>query len=180
MKKKNKLKRILIIAGVVSVLLVVFVPSINKFFFSIILKENNSAGRDVLAKEAIEFFKQSSLVEQFFGSGISKTNNYLEVVTEYKSVHNAYLQVLLYFGVFGCVAMVVFLLYRVIECFTVTKINRFMGIISFALSVSCMAIMFFNTTTLFFSSIDSFFFTVFTVIVPKYVINAIKTDTFNE
>lgn len=42
----------------------------------------------------------------------------------------------------------------------------------------CIAVMMTNTTFIFNSSIDSYFLTVFAVIVPKYARNSINVGTF--
>ena len=146
----------------------------RKFIYEIILKENNMAGRDDLYALAIQYFREGSLWQRLFGRGILESREYFEMMTDHGSVHNGYLQVLIYYGLTGLGFMVCFLMSQLIVTAKLIKKDRFVGVICFGLIAVCISLMFANTSIIFNSPIDSFFLTMFTIIVPKYLGNGIK------
>ena len=146
----------------------------RKFIYEIILKENNMAGRDDLYALAIRYFKEGTIWQRLFGRGISAPRAYFEMMLDHGSVHNGYLQVLLYYGIIGLGFMVYFLIHRFISVIKIIRKDRFVGVVCLGLVVVCISLMFTNTSIIFNSPIDSFFLTMFTIIVPKYLGNGTK------
>ena len=80
-------------------LCIMFIPALRTFFYSIVFKGNASASRDVLFSMALDYYDEGNLVEKLWGQGITESRQFFERETSHGSVHNAYLQILLYFGV---------------------------------------------------------------------------------
>ena len=173
-----KTKKWIVMALVLIALLVTIYPSLSEFFFKIVLKENDMAGRDNLFAYGIQYFKNGTIFEQIFGYGIYAPRAYFEIYLDHGSVHNGYLQVLLYYGLIGCGAMVIFLLSQIVTSIRFLRIDRFVGTLSLALVLSASAMMLTNTSIIFTSSIDSFFMTMFFILVPKYLRNSTRNQMF--
>ena len=180
LNKKSKLAKFTWLGMFLVIVLILFVPKINHFVFNIILKGNNLAGRDDLAVLAIRTFKNAPLIEKIWGQGVTKIQTIFRFTTHHTSVHNAYLQIILYFGISNLIFIVSFLLVCLKKVIKSIKKNRVVGGLCTALNISCIIIMLFNTATVFTSSVDSFFLTIFMVIMPYYVSNAINAGTFDD
>lgn len=83
------------------------------------------------------------------------------------------LQVLIYYGVVGLAFMIGFIVCRLISSTKLMKASRFLGALNVALTVTCALLMLTNTAIVFNSPIDSFFLTAFTIVIPKYIENAV-------
>lgn len=173
---KSKIKAWSIVSVVAIILAYAFFEPFREFVLKIVLKENNSAGRDVLYELAVDFYKESDFVHQLFGSGIQAARSFFDVETSHGSVHNGYLQVLVYYGAVGLIFMIGFIISRLNASIKLIKKNKLVGIILLSLTVSCALLMFTNTTILFNSPIDSFFLTAFFIVIPKYLENAVMNQ----
>ncbi len=177
--KKSILKRLIIICGVIALLIVINVDMFRDFFIRIVFKEGELAGRDELAVLAIEKFENASLSQKLFGFGDTAFRAYAQRIAKHSSIHNAYLQILLSYGLIPLLFLAIYLIYDVFYCIRLCKHNKFIGILFLAIVLFGTAIMFTNTTMLFMSPIDSYFLTVFVVMLPKYVGNAIIKKSFD-
>jgi len=175
---KKSARKWFLLLGVAAVAVLAISPKLTEFVFNIVFKGNNAAGRDILLEKGLEYFNSGSLLQKFFGYGIYETRSYFEHYFDHGSVHNAYLQVLLYFGLTGFGMMVCYLLSQLFAGFRFRKKNTYIGAISAGLLLSAMSMMFTNTAIIFTSSIDSFFLTMFFVLIPKYVRNSIRKQAF--
>lgn len=176
---RDKHKWWIIIFGIVTTIIVLGSPSISQFVFEIILKGNTTGGRRGLFNEAVNYFQNGSMMEKFFGYGIDKARSHFTYELGHGSVHNAYLQVLLYYGVAGLATLLIFLFSQLTACIRVLRMDRFMGTTFLGMLIMASAIMFTNTPILFTSSIDSYFLTMFLIIVPKYVRNSLYEGNFD-
>lgn len=179
LSRRNKLKRYLIVALTVGTAAIWFIPALNTFFMRIILKNNATAGRDVLYQLAVDYFREGTIAEKLFGHGITQSRRFFEDTTSHGSVHNAYLQILVYFGLSVVLVLVIFLATQMVANLKLIRRSRFWGTILAAVLFMNLAVMFTNTAYIFNSSIDSYFLTVFAIIVPKYVRNSICAGTFD-
>ena len=177
---KGSLKKWFIFLTIVGAVVVFITPQLSNFVFSIVLKGNTTAGRDVLYNAAFDYYTNGTIFEKIFGFGISNTRNFFENTYAHASVHNAYLQILLYYGAFGLTAMVLFLFSQFIACIKFIKKDRYLGTVFLGLVISASAMMITNTTIVFTSPIDSYFMTMFMFVVPKYVRNAVHKGVFVE
>lgn len=175
--KSSFSKLALLTAGVVAIAIFA-IPEYRDFVFEILMKENNLAGRDELSEYAIQLFRKAEPFEKLFGQGVTRMQYLFATELGHASVHNGYLQIMLYFGVVGLAFMICFLLTRLIASIKAIKKHKFIGIISVAFVLMCVVIMPFNTTIIFTSQIDSYFLTMFMLTIPKYVINSISAGTF--
>lgn len=173
-KARKWIVTVLVLGGIV----LVAVPSLREFAYKIVLKENTSGGRQGLFEYAMQYFKSGSVLEKVFGFGYAKTRTNFATNLDHGSVHNGYLQVLLYFGLVGCGSMILFILSQVIISIRFLWVDRFTGAISLSLILCAAAMMVTNTSILFTSPIDSFFLTMFFVWVPKYVRNSVGQNEF--
>ena len=176
--KSSFSKLALLAAGTVTIFIFA-VSEYREFVFRILMKENNLAGRDELSDYALKIFEKGNAIGKLFGQGVTRVQNTLSNEFEHSSVHNGYLQLLLYFGAVGLGFMICFILTRLIASIKAIKKHKFIGIISVAFVLMCVVIMPFNTTIIFTSQIDSYFLTMFMLIVPKYVINSINAGNFD-
>lgn len=176
----GKIRRIIIVSVVVFLLVCIFIPEMTGFIYRIVLKENMMSERDILAAGAIEYYRSSSLFRQIFGSGIYATKSFVATQYKHDSVHNAYLQVLLHYGVVGLLFMVMFLITQVYTCVRFLRQERFLGSVYLGFVIMAAMMMFTNTAIIFSSPIDSYFLTIFMFVVPKYVRNAIYCGRFDK
>ncbi len=176
---KGSVRKWIIIAGIAVISFIVLSSQAQNFIYEIILKENNLAGRDYLYTGAVNMYKNGNLVQKLFGHGITNARQYFESTFDHGSVHNAYLQIILYYGLVGLMALIGFLASQLIICIRFIRKDRFMGAIHLGLVVSAATMLFTNTMIIFTSPIDSYFMTIFMFIIPKYVRNAINNGTFN-
>lgn len=134
-------------------------------------------GREELYRFAIELFNEGSPWEKLFGYGYQVRNTF-ERFSVHGSVHNAYLQVLMYFGLAGLLFLCALLFSHFKMCIKLYKVSHLYSVMFIGLLISAMATMFTNTTIIFTSPIDCFFLTVFTILVPKYVRNAMMNHAY--
>lgn len=177
--KKSFLKNILLILGLIAIVLIFTVSDLRDFFFKIVLKDGNLAGRDDLTDLAIYKFNNANVLQKLFGYGDTDIRLFFTNKLAHSSIHNAYLQILLSYGLIPLICLIVFLIYNIFYCFKLCKYNKFIGVLFLAIVLFGIAIMFTNTTILFMSPIDSYFLTIFVVVLPKYVGNTIIKKEFD-
>ena len=176
----GKLKRRISLLAFVTLIICITTPTISNFISNIVFKKNNLAGRDELYINAIEFYKESPTFKKVFGHGINETQSYLLRNLGHTSVHNGYLQILLTYGIIPLMLLIFFMVVQVITSIRTMKKNRFMGTIFLGLVLMSMMVMFTNTSIIFTSSIDSYFLTIFAIVVPKYIKNSINNNNFDD
>lgn len=176
---KGKLRRWILALMLISLVAVFVSPDLRTFLFNVVLKRNALGDRDILAVNAIEYFANGSVADILFGHGIYKSRVYFELEYGHGSVHNAYLQMLLYSGLVGFLFMLIFLLAQVYVSFRTIRRDRFIGIVSFGCVMMAMMMMMSTTAIIFTSSIDSYFLTMFFIVVPKYVRNSLYRGSFD-
>ena len=176
--KKNTLRSVFIAGIIVGVVLLIMVPAIRNYVFVVLFKENNDAGRFEMWEYSIKYFKDLRMSEQLFGIGTTKTSAEFEHLFQHKSVHNSFIQVLLVWGVVGVIFLIGVFVFSIVDSIRIRKYDKNLSAIFLALTVSAVAFMFTNTSCLMQSPIDSFMLTAFTIVIPKYVRNAIKHGSF--
>lgn len=175
----NKImKRMLVLLIIIGMVIVLSSEMIRDFLINIVGKGGNSAGRDKLYSLAIRLFRESDVVHRLFGNGIAFSKEYFEAATTHSNVHNAYLHVLVCFGIVGLVWMVGFLLILLIRYWRFYLQNKTWGARFLCITIWSIFMMVANTHLIFTSQIDCYFLTMFAIIVPKYVYNALcKKET---
>lgn len=175
---KGNVRKWFMISIVAVVLVLVVSPTVRTFVEEIVFKNNTASGRDVLLERGLQYFGDGTLFEKVFGHGIYEVQMYFRSNVGHSNTHNGYVQVLLYYGLIGCGALILFMLSQVFASIGTMRMDRHMGAAMLGLNLGAMLVMFTTTAVVFNSSIDSFFVTAFFVLMPKYVRNSLKTGTF--
>lgn len=176
---KSWIKKLIIFAVIILALVVVCSSTLQNYIFQILLKGNNDAGRSELIDVALSKFKGGSIFNKLFGFGYTETANYLVIETTHESVHNAYLNTLLTNGIAGLSILVCLVINNIVQAIKFIKVDRFYGAIFSGLAFSIAFFMLTNTAVIFNSPIDSSMMTVFAIIVPKFVRNAVFQSFIN-
>lgn len=173
LSRKSSIKWIMLAVAVI--LVVVFISSarIQSFVDVVLLKGGNDAGRTKMWENAINYFINSTWLNKLFGHGYSTIGDYTRSAFSHGSVHNSFLQVLLIWGISGLTFLIGVIIYSIKKAISVIRIEKNLGFVFLALSLSTIAFMFTNTACLMESPIDSFMLTVFTVVLPKFVCNSL-------
>lgn len=167
---------------ITAIVLILIIPSLRDFFWQIVMKENNDAGREDLTKTAMTFFEESTIFEKIVGRDFYYVNNYLQSSGGISSFHNAYITLLVSNGIIGVVLIVVMIILSLYDIYATAKSKTELGYIAkFFIGpvIAAALVMMVNTTVLFASSIDSYFLTLFAVIVPRYVHRSIRSGRFD-
>ncbi len=179
---KKKLRNWVIAITVVAVATVLLVPSLREFFWEIVMKGNNDAGREGLTTLALDIYSIGNAQKRIVGTDYSIVRGILASSKQLGSFHNAYLQMLVANGMLGVGILVTVSVVTFRDIYvTIKQGTQWSRLPKFFIAFNCAAIvfMFFNTTCLFASSIDSYFLTLFASIVPKYVNRSIREGTFD-
>lgn len=175
---RTSLKR-LYFAAVVLLLGVIYSSSrMQNFVFAVVFKSNTMSGRDSLLQLALDTFRSGSIFQKMFGQGASATAAFFVEQTQHSSVHNGYMQILLYFGAVALFIMLTFLVSQLFASIKLLAVDKEIGIICVALNLAAFLPMITTTTSLFSSSVDSFFLTMFMIVVPKYIRNSLISDAY--
>lgn len=173
-----KLRKWMIAAVVLGVVAVITVPQLRDFVVLAMFKGDDGLGaRSGMYRFAIELFADGTIIQKVFGFGLQVRGIFEEYVS-HGSVHNAYLQVLMYYGIFGLIFFMALLVSQLRENIKLYKTTKFYSVTFCILLLAAMAMMFTNTAVVFTSPIDSFFLTVVAILAPKYVRNSISAGTF--
>lgn len=176
---KKSMKTMLIFIVFTVVLVIFLVPQLNNFIVAIVFKGGNDAGRSELSQLGFTVFKEASYFQKLFGD--ANVIERIEAISDHHNLHNGYLQMLVSNGIKG-VAFLLLIIYSTFrENFYMkncSKKEKNLCRIFNGFLIAAAFSMLTNTSTLFYSSIDSYFLTLFAIIIPKYVRNAIKNGTF--
>ena len=179
---KKKVRNWIIALVVVLVSTFLLVPTLREFFWEIVMKGNNDAGRESLATMALDIYRIGNAEKRLVGTDYNIVRGILSTGKKLGSFHNAYLQMLVANGLIGVVTLVSVSVVTFRDIYNTIKMNTpWSRLPKFFIAFNCSAIvfMFFNTACLFASSIDSYFLTLFVAIVPKYVNKSIREGTFD-
>lgn len=171
LNRRSSARHLIIFAGVVFAIMCFTIPSLRMYVFRTVWKEGISNSRQRLYEAAIEFYNESSLLHKLIGSGVGISRAYFRAGEGYGSIHNGYLQVLIYYGIIGIlwiIAMTIAQLKKIRECFYA---NKGLAIESTAFLSAILLTMIPSTVIVFNSPIDSFFLTSFFLVIPRYRMN---------
>lgn len=175
----NTVKKFIIACSVFGVLVLIFSPSLQKYVIKVLLKENTDAGRLEMWNYGLALFKESSLLEKLTGYGYTVISDKLANYSQHQSFHNAYIQVLLQYGIIGLIFFAGLIVSTVLNGIKTFRDNRFVGAMFLSMSISAIVYMLTNTTVFMLSTSDSFMFTIFFAVIPLYVKNAIISKDFS-
>ena len=155
-------------------------PTLRDFFKNIVFKDNAQSARPELIELGIRLFGQSNLFDKIFGN--ISVGQLIEELSEHSNLHNGYLMMLLTNGLKGVAFLAVIVIAAVrtvISTKAKTEEERLLKRVFIGFVIGAGICMMTATSTLFYSSIDSFFLSLYAVIVPKYVCNSIRAGTFD-
>ncbi len=170
-------KVFLFVAFIILSIVLLYAP-LRVYLFETVFKSGISNSRKKLMPLALSYFSEGDLLQKLFGHGISTTRAYFFTELDYASVHNGYLQVLIYYGIVGEVFLILFLCSQCIAALRIIKIDKYIGVLSLAMLSFAVLTMFPSTLVVFNSSIDCFFLTTMLIILPKYMRNAVYNRCF--
>ncbi len=180
---KAKTGRQILLISLFVLLTVLLIPSARRYLTEIVFKNNNDAGRGEMLGAGWDIFMRCDLRGKLFGIDRERAQMLLYYRYRHMSFHNAYIQVLVTNGICGIAffATAIFITVRSI-CRTLKKHLqwRSLTLLLFAFLGAACFYMMTQTTILFASSIDSYFISLFGIVVPQYVCNAICAGTFGE
>lgn len=178
LSRNKKLIITFCILAIIGVLTVISVPVLKDYVTDIVFKKNTLASRDIIIKETMKSFKNENILHKFFGANTERFISLLEDQTDHGSTHNAFLQIMLLYGISNLVFFIGYIIYQIV--YVASHIKKDVTVISFcvALSVTSIVPMLVNTTMLFDSLNDSFFLTVFCVMVPRFIVSSVKNGEF--
>lgn len=156
-----------------SILIVAFNNSvIYDFIFNKMLKGSYEQtggildeGRANMYQHEWDFFKSSTLFQKIFGKGYIGGSD---------GGHDAYLYILNIGGIvmfFFFAAVIIFAIYKSFCCL---KTDKKLGSLCLSLQAFSLVYMIAQTPILFFSTMDSYFITVLTIIIPLYISNHLR------
>lgn len=174
----SKLSRKIRIGMVLAVVMILLISPLREYLFRTVFKSGKSGSRMKLFPLAIDFFSNGTLFQKLFGNGINATRSYFVTELTYGSVHNGYLQVLLYYGIVGLAFLGAFLINQAIEAIKIFRKDKFVSVLSMAMLSYAVLTMLPTTLIIFNSSIDCFFLTSMLIIIPKYMRNAVYRGKF--
>ena len=178
MRGDKRTKRFMGILVFLGISMIIASSSLRDYIFNIVMKGNNDAGRFDLMEFGFGLFRQGSLITKLWGYGVGRVGSYISIAEGHKSLHNAYLQTLVGYGLTGCGTILLFLYSHLKLSLKTIRINKFMGSVCCGLLFACVSTMFTNTAVIFTSPVDSFFLTIFSIIIPRYVMNAVIAEVF--
>ncbi len=180
MNRREKIGKLMIAFLLLGFVLIMLQSSLYDYLFKIVWKSGLTNSRDALTQQAISYFLTGDLWSKLYGHGASGTRLFFKDSLGYASVHNGYLQVLLYFGIFGLLFMVGYLLQSFRECIRFFRVNREVALQSLVMLIFCALVMYPQTFIIFSSSIDCFFLTAMFLVVPKYQRNAVLYGNYEQ
>lgn len=152
--------------------LIFSIPKLNYMVFSKILKDSyeNSgalldAGRSSMYIEEWQYFRAGSFFQKIFGHGY---------VGNKAGGHDAYLTLLNIGGVIMFGFFVAVILWAIQKSFYCMRRNREIGSLMLGMQIFSILYMFAQTPILFFSTMDSYFITVLSIMLPLYTSNFLE------
>ena len=181
--KKGKTKRFVMLVAFFVFGAYLLSSELRTFVNEIVFKGNANSGRSDLAELGMDLYIHSNILEQVFGMEYDKFSDLVYESTQHTSLHNAYIQTILTSGIKG-IAFLIAVVFSTIALGikTIKEKDKYRNIAAICLGLTVSSLVFMITVTgsLFASSIDSYFLTMCSIIIPKYVFNSLRSDTFDK
>ena len=179
--RRKTMRKVLAFTMLGAMVVIILIPPLREYFLLIVFKNNNDAGREALIDAGMTMFWRGTLLNKLFGYGRQTAVKYLSDTFRHRSFHNSFVQALVCNGLVGLSFLIGCLVYEACNIYQTVRaaqqwkwlIKTFYGFLG-ALLVTMM----FQTNDLFASSIDSYFLTFFTFVLPIYVNNAVRQGVF--
>lgn len=177
---RSPLQRLVLILLAAAAVLVILYRPLRIYVFQVLLRSHVDAGRFRQIEFALNKFQSGTWIQQLFGFGHSETNHFVRRVAHVRSIHNAYLQVLLTNGVVGLTVLLAVVLNNIVQGLRTIRTSRFYGAVFTGLALAAACFMLTNTPVIFTSPIDCAMLTFFAIILPKYVRNGFLEEQAGE
>ena len=129
--------------------------------------------RASMYRNELEAFRNGTIIQKLFGQGYAGGTQY--------GGHDAYLIILLTGGISMLALFILAVGFGIYNSILVIRKDNLLGALLFGFIVFSLLYMVAQTPILFYSTMDSFFITMITVLIPLYVSNGIrKTENFYE
>lgn len=178
---KSKVRYVILLALTVFVIAYFASDTLENFIVQIVFKNNYNSGRSDLVNYGMALYNEGNYIQKFLGQTYSLVRDIIEVDNEVTSVHNAYVQMLITNGWKGCLFLTGVIVNAIIDIHRTSRCHpEYKSLLRLFYGFIIVALIFMLTTTatLFYSTIDSFFLTIMTMVIPKYIRNAINNGNF--
>jgi len=165
-------KKVFLWAAMVAGLVYVYIlnnPKVYDIVFNKIMKGSFEEGqvmdeeRSSMYVDQFQYFVNATFRQKMFGYGYAGAGQF--------PGHDAYLMVLLTGGICMLIAFIAIVLLAMNYSFKCIRVNRSVGSLMLAFQVFSLLYMIAQTPILFYSSMDCFFLTMITILIPKYIYN---------
>lgn len=162
----------LLVLGGIALVIVLNIEYLYKLVFETVLKgtfENENVldeGRMGMYMEELAAFQNGTWLQKFLGQGYSGAAKY--------GGHDAYLIVLLTGGFCMMLLFLFMICFGFYRAFQILRRDKLLGALLIGYIVFSLLYMFAQTPILFYSSMDSFFITMISVMLPLYTSNGIR------
>lgn len=146
-------------------------PALNNIVFNKIMKGSFENGqvmdenRSSMYAEEFQGFLNGTFFQKLFGYGYAGSSKF--------PGHDAYIGILITGGIFMFFFFIIIILMGLNYSFKVMKLEKSVGSLLIGYQVFCLLYMIAQTPILFYSTMDSFFITMLSILIPKYVYNHI-------
>lgn len=171
MNKQSKVRKVIICGSIIIVILCLIIPQLREYVFETIWKGGISNSRERLYDSAMDYYHNGTLTNKIFGRGVGETRKLFKEKEGYASVHNGYLQILIYYGWIGISWIVVMTIVQIKKIIKCSHYDKMLAIESAAFLAAALLTLIPQTVIIFNSSIDAFFLTSFMIVLPRYRMN---------
>lgn len=171
MNKQSKVRKMIIISSIIIVVLCLIIPQLREYIFETVWKSGISNSRERLYASAVDYYNSGTIVEKTLGRGVGETRRFFKEADGYASIHNGYLQSLIYYGWIGISWIVVMAIVQIKKIIKCSHYDKMLAVESFAFLAVALLTMMPTTVIVFNSSIDAFFLTSFMIVLPRYRMN---------
>lgn len=178
LNRKSNFSKVFVVLVCVAFLVILTTPAISDYVYKVVWKSGHMSSREKLNELAGIYFEEGTILNKFFGHGITSVNTFFVNEGDIQSVHNAYLHVLLCYGITGIAFFVAYLIVQVVNILRFFKYDKAVALSSFGMLVFSILVMIPNTFLIFSSSIDCFFITSMMLVIPKYQRNAVRQQIY--
>jgi len=154
---------------IVFIIVSIFYEPLFDLIFNKVMKGSFSSGkvfdngRRELYEEEINAYINSDFLKMLFGYGYEGVNQF--------GGHDAYLRILLTGGILMFINFVVVIIFGFYNAFICFKFNKSVGACLVGFIVFSLLYMLAQTPILFYSTMDSYFLTLITIVIPMYMKN---------
>lgn len=164
---RSTVAKMVLLFGMILIVLCMTIPQLNTYVFQTVWKSGISNSRERLYAAAIDYYNAGSTLDKIFGHGVSESRYFFMTFDGYGSIHNGYLQILVYYGWMGIGWVVTLAVSQIKIILRCMHYDKTLAVESFGFLIVGLLTMMPSTVILFNSSIDAFFLTSFMIVIPR-------------